>query len=163
MEITVIPYEQSYEVERVYAVSMVINAFKGRKDVEVHMFRPELDDSEKAAMAGYDWINVVEEHHHPDVEGDRETSSKVIYEAFTEAERDQVVEYLKVRYQDRVSSITACPLTLPLPIGVKPLSTIPEGKTIGFIRFDKIPNYTLPFAVHGLYDLAQHDPMVQDD
>ena len=30
------------------------------------------------------------------------------------------------------------------------------------IRFEEIPNYTLPFPVHGLYILSQHEPVEEE-
>ena len=34
-------------------------------------------------------------------------------------------------------------------------------KDIGFILFDKIPNYSLPFVIRGFFDLSQHPPIVE--
>jgi hypothetical protein len=56
--------------------------------------------------------------------------------------------------------VTVCPLALPIPLGVVPLSAIPEGKTMGFIRFDAVRDYPLPFAVRAFYDLDAHEPLV---
>ena len=92
---------------------------------------------------------------------DLEKSKCILLESFTEEERDQIVEYLKDRYGDRLESINSGPMDLPIPLGLPSLSSIPGGKTIGFIHFETIPKYTLPFPVHGFYDLAQHKPLVE--
>ncbi|MBG0777530.1 MAG: hypothetical protein H0S85_13985 [Desulfovibrionaceae bacterium] len=156
MNIQIIPADTPLPTPRAWAISMVIKSFKGRKDVEVHLFRPDFDERERDAM---DWSEIIEDSHHPDIRVEIPVTAQVVMEAFTAAERDQVVEYLKERYATKLERITVCPMTFPLPLGLTPLSSIPEGKTMGFIRFDQIPHYTLPFAVRGFYDLAQHEPI----
>ena len=146
--------------DRAYVLSIVIRSFKGRRNVEVHLFRPDYSEAE---LDDYDWDRLIGEPIEPGMEFDPLGSRKVLLEAFTEQERDMLVEYLKNRYESRLAHITAMPMEFPIPLGLTPLSSIPEGKSIGFIRFDQIPNYTLPFAVHGLYDLAQHEPIVQGE
>ena len=42
MEIDVVPADFNLRVDRAWTVSMVIKSFKGRKDVNVHLFRPEI-------------------------------------------------------------------------------------------------------------------------
>ena len=163
MDITIIPLEAPAPVARIHVLSMVIRTFKGRRDVEVHLFRPEPQDGDMDEMEAAGWDNLIDDTQHPDIEGDMETTRRVLLEAFTEKERDILLGYLRERYEGKVSAITACPMVLPLPLGLKPLSAFPVGKTIGVIRFDALPNYPLPFAVHGLYDLAQHEPLVQDE
>lgn len=159
MEIEIIPPEHDLPVERAYVVSMIIKSFKGRKDVEVHLFRTEYDESE---LEQYDWKELVGDQYTPDSPIDPDSSLRVMLEAFTAEERDKLIEYLNERYDTRVSKITSCPLGFPIPMGLPPLSAIPEGKTIGFVRFEKIPNYTLPFQVHGFYDLSQHEPLLHE-
>lgn len=160
MEIQIVPPDTELPVERAYVISMVIKSFKGRKDVVVHLYRPDvtLDTDDET----YDWDKLLGDPIHPLADVDFDASKKVLLESFTLDEIDLVVDYLQLRYMNRVSTVTACPLDLPVPLGLPPLSAVPEGKTIGFIRFDQIPNYTLPFVIHGYYDLAQHVPLVQD-
>ncbi len=160
MQIDIIPPDKALPVERAYVLSMVIKTFKGRKDVEVHLFRPDLDPDQ---AEGYAWDELIEDTHHPDVQADFAAARKVLMEAFTEKERDLVIDYLKKRYVAKLESIASCAMNFPAPLGIPALSQMPEGKTIGFIRFEKIPNYTLPFPVHGLYDLAQHEPIVREE
>ena len=160
MDVDIIETDQSLPTDRAWVVSMTIKSFKGRKDVDVHLFRSDYDEAE---METYDWDKILGDPYDPEVKPDPELSKCVLLEAFTSTERDALLAYLKERYEDRVSAITACPLNLPIPLGLPPLSSIPEGKAIGFIRFDQIPNYTLDFPVHGFYDLAQHEPMVHDE
>lgn len=144
--------------DRVYVMRTVIKSFKGRRDVMVHLFRSNVPDEE---MKEYPWMQILGEpldNTHVDPVGSR----KVLLEAFTAEERDQIIEYLKTRYKDRLKSIECHPMDFPIPIGLSPLSSFPEGRTIGFVRFDHVPNYKLPFAFEGLYDLSQHEPIEED-
>jgi hypothetical protein len=86
----------------------------------------------------------------------------VVLESFTREEMDQIVAYLATRYADRLTRISVNSLEFPVPGGLLPLSSMPEGKDIGRIRFEIVPHYPLPFSVHGLYDLSQHKPMAPD-
>jgi len=145
-------------VPRAYVLSMVILSFKGRRDVEVHLFRPAVDPAE---AADWPWERLLGEPVAPGHD-DPAGSRRLLLEAFTADERNAVVDYLKERYQDRVSFITGQALSFPIPLGLRPLSDIPEGKTVGFIRFDKVPHYPLPFPIRGFYDLARHKPLVDE-
>lgn len=158
MDIQVIEPQTKLPIDRAHVVSVVIKSFKGRRNVEVHLFRPAGEES----LPDYNWVDLIDDHHHPDVAYEPEAVKRFIMEAFTEAERDQVLEYLKERYANKLESITACPIEFPVPLGITPLSDIPEGKTAGFIRFDQIPNYNLGFPLRGFYDLSQHEPLVSD-
>jgi hypothetical protein len=89
----------------------------------------------------------------------RGDSRIVVLESFTREEMDQIVAYLSTRYADRLTRISVNSLEFPVPAGLLPLSSMPEGKDIGRIRFEIVPRYPLSFAVHGLYDLSQHKPM----
>lgn len=88
-------------------------------------------------------------------------SRKVVLEALTSDERDQIVGYLKEHYASRLSAISSAPIPFPVPIGLMALSEINVGKTIGFIYFDRIPHYTLGIPLRGFYDLGQHRPIVE--
>lgn len=146
-------------VERCHVMTMVVKSFKGRRDVDVHLFRPDFDPAEAEAI---DWNPLIGDPMHPDLNDDPELPRRIVMEAFTAEERDQVVEYLKERYEGKLESINASPMGFPVPLGMPPLSAMPEGKTIGFIRFEKTPRYPLPFAMHGMYDLAQHEPLAPE-
>lgn len=171
MELTVIPVEGTPPVERIHVISVTIRTFKGRRNVQAHLFR--LAD-ETAAAEGLSSLRTVpglvgasldpnapgaDDLTGPEAETD---ALRTVLEAFTEAERDAVVDYLSQRYADRLTCIIACPLQLPVPRGVVPFSALPEGKTMGVIRFDEVPRYPLPFAIRGFYDLAQHEPLVHE-
>lgn len=160
MELNIYTADKELPADRVYMLSMVIKSFKGRRDVEVHLFRPEFAPEEAQQ---YDWNKLLGDPVHPDLEVDLEKSKRILLESFTKDERDTIVEYLKERYANRLASIDSGPLDLPIPLGIPPLSSIPGGKTIGFIHFETIPNCTLPFTVHGFYDLAQHKPLVEGE
>ena len=72
-----------------------------------------------------------------------------------------VIDFFKNRYADKLESISSCPIDFPVPLGIPALCSLTEGKDIGFILFDKIPNYSLPFPVRGFFDLSQHAPIVE--
>ncbi len=137
---------------RGHVATVCIRAFKGRKDVLVHLFRPQWDPAEEG---GYPWAELVRE----DAAGGRGNSREVLMESFTAAEMDRIVEYLAGRYAERLTRISTNVLEFPLPGGLLPLRSMPEGKDMGRIRFEIVPGYLLPFTVHGLYDLSQHKPM----
>lgn len=158
MDIQIIPPRIAPPTPRAHVISLVIKSFKGRRNVEIHLFRPVGEDMGE----DYDWNELIEDHHHPEVERNYDATQRFILEAFTEAERDRVIAYLKERYQSKLDSITSCTIDFPVPLGITPLSDIAEGKTSGFIRFDEIPNYSLDFPLRGFYDLSQHEPLVQE-
>ncbi|WP_029894662.1 hypothetical protein [Desulfohalovibrio reitneri] len=157
MEIDVIEHDFPPEIDRGFTVSMVIKSFKGRKDVEVHLFRPEWDATEEKEAMWERLLGAPIEQGRTEPSGSR----KVYMESFTPFERDRVVAYLAEVYADKLKSITAQPLTFPIPLGLTALSDVPEGKDIGLIRFEKIPSYTLDVPLHGLYDLSQHEPIAE--
>jgi hypothetical protein len=137
---------------RGHVATICIRTFKGRKDVLAHLFRPNWGPEE----GNYPWELLVEDDLEP---GGRGNSREVVLESFTAEEMDQIVEYLANRYADRLTRISTNVLSFPLPAGLLPLRSMPEGKDIGRIRFEIVPGYPLPFTVHGLYDLSQHKPM----
>lgn len=161
MEINVTPPATQPPVDRAFLMTMVINSFKGRKDVDLHLFRPLGEDAQAQAEA-YDWTALVDTPHHPNMDDDIKSAQAIVLEAFTEAERDSLLQWIKAHYEGRVSQVDTGPMSFPVPLGMMPLSNIPEGKTIGKVRFEKIPSFDLPFAVHGFYDLSQHKPLVEE-
>ncbi|BFR48454.1 hypothetical protein RVX_R15150 [Nitratidesulfovibrio sp. HK-II] len=171
MELNIIPVEGTPPVARTHVISVTIRTFKGRRNVQAHLFRlaDETEAAEElAALRGVPGL--VGAPLDPNAPGaddltgpEAETDAlRTVLEAFTEAERDAVVDYLSRRYADRLTCIIACPLQLPVPRGVVPFSALPEGKTMGVIRFDDVPRYPLHFAMRGFYDLAQHEPLVHE-
>ncbi|WP_432736391.1 hypothetical protein [Maridesulfovibrio sp. FT414] len=145
-------------IRRGYVVSMVIRSFKGRRDVEVHLFRPQWADEDENEIS---WDNLFGSPATLDAIPDAEKDRKVVLESFTREERDQVVEYLKEHYSSRLESIFSSPMEFPVPSGLPPLSSITEGKDIGLIKFEKVPHFNLPFALRGLYNLGAHRPLVE--
>jgi hypothetical protein len=154
MEIVRKDQQSAHPCPRGHVATICIRAFKGRKDVLVHLFRPEWAPGEGS---DYAWSELVQEG--PDDAGSRGNSREVLLESFTADEMDRIVEYLAGRYADRLTRIATNVLSFPLPPGLLPLRSMPEGKDIGRIRFEIVPGYSLPFVVHGLYDLSQHKPM----
>ncbi len=157
MQTTILEAGADSPIERIYSISITIRTFKGRRNVEAHIFRC---DADMAEADGYDWNSLIGPPMDPQHPGTAEDARKTLMEAFTQKERDAVVAYLAERYGSRLESILACPVELPVPLGVTPLSSITDGKSFGFIRFTDVKEYPLPFAIRGFYDLAQHEPLV---
>jgi hypothetical protein len=159
MDITIHQAEHPLAIDRGHVVSMIIKSFKGRKDVEVHLFRSEWDPELEEV---YDW-DVLVGSPMPGAPGDAASTHRVILESFSEEERDRIVAFLKTQYATRLQSITASPLNFPVPLGLPALSDMTAGKDIGFIRFDRIPSYDLDIPLAGLYDLSRHEPLVDPE
>ncbi|MFW5730613.1 MAG: hypothetical protein ACOCV7_03090 [Desulfonatronovibrionaceae bacterium] len=156
MQINVAEPDNGLPVDRAYIVNIVIKSFKGRKDVEVHLYRPFWDESEEDL---YDWDRAVaQDPSRTRAEFGR--SRQVVLESFTPDERDRLIEYLQTRYIQRISTINSAFLSFPVPSGLMPLSMMPENENFGRIKFDQIPNYSLEFPVHGFYDLSAHSPII---
>ncbi|WP_018125453.1 hypothetical protein [Desulfovibrio oxyclinae] len=153
MEITVIPPDSPLLIDRAWAIRMTIKSFKGRRNVEVHLFRPDWDSGEETS---YDWQALVVNSDDPEGQ-----CRRLVLEAFTAQERDSIVEYLKERYSTRLSAITCMPLKFPVPEGLPALCSVDESKNVGFIRFEKIPAYDLGIPLRGLYNLDEHPPIVE--
>ncbi len=159
MDICLTPAPEDMPVERAYVISATIRTFKGRRNVEAHLFRTGTREEELASLEG---MRLVGDPIDPANPGDPKDALRAVLEAFTKEECDAVIAYLERKYADRFTVIVACPLDLPIPQGVAPLSAIPEGKTMGFIRFDTVSGYDLPFGFRGFYDLARHEPLVNE-
>jgi hypothetical protein len=159
MELNIITSQNDSPIKKGYMISLIIKNLKGHKNVEVHLFRPDWDEKEAQS---YDWSKLLGDPIDRDAPIDPISSRKVLLESFTIEERDILLDYLKKRYVSRLSAINSRPLDFPIPLGLTPLSEIPEDDDIGCIRFEEIPNYTLPFPVHGLYILSQHEPVKKE-
>ena len=157
MDIMIIPPDAPLPIDRAYALSMTIKSFKGRRDVEVHLFRHVWDLEEEEAI---DWDKLLAAQNMAEAE-EAAGSRRVVLEAFTKEERDSIVAYLQEHYPTRLEAITSSAIPFPVPIGLMALSDVGEGKSIGFIHFERIPHFALPFAMRGLYDLSQHPPIVE--
>jgi hypothetical protein len=156
MKLNIITSQNELPVKKGYMISLIIKKLKGYKDVEVHLFLPEWDEKEAQS---YDWLKLLGDSIDRNAPADPISSRKVLLESFTLEERDIIIDYMKKRYVSRLSTINSRPLDFPIPMGLIPLSEIPEDNDIGCIRFEEIPNYTLAFPVHGLYILSQHEPV----
>lgn len=158
MQLNIVAPERETPVPRAHVVSMTIKTFKGRRNVEFHLYRAAWGSDE---LQRYDWDALLGRVEHPESGIDPENSRKVLLEAFTPEERDQLLEYVRHRYGPKLESIFSCTLNFPIPRGLAALSDIAEGKSVGRIRLDNVPNYTLSFPVHGLFDLSQHEPILE--
>ncbi|WP_319544146.1 hypothetical protein [uncultured Pseudodesulfovibrio sp.] len=158
MDITVTPSSAPLPINRAFCLSMVIKSFKGRRDVEVHLFRACWDDGE---FSDSDLDRLIGAPINPS-STDPAGSKAVIMESFTDSERDLIINYLKEQYSTRLTALRSSPLTFPVPAGLIGLSQIQAGKDVGFIEFEKIPSYSLKIPLKGLYDLSQHSPIVEE-
>jgi hypothetical protein len=145
--------------QRAYSLSMVIRSFKGRRDVEVHLFRSRWNRSEESES---DYTGLIEQ----DPSAPKTVlpeGRKVILESFTADERDLIVNYLKEQYSTRLTAIRSNPLNFPVPAGLAGFTEVQPGKDAGFIEFKKIPSYPLEFPLKGYFDLSRHLPLVNED
>lgn len=159
MEIEIIAPTSPLPIDRAYALSMTIKSFKGRREVDVHLFRHAWDPEEEEAI---DWDKLLAApgmSEAPEAAGSR----RVVLEALTKDERDRVVAYLKEHYANRLSAVISGPIPFPVPIGLMALSDLSEGKSIGFIHFERIPHFNLGVPLRGFYDLSQHPPIVETE
>ncbi|MBI9110176.1 hypothetical protein [Maridesulfovibrio ferrireducens] len=145
-------------IARGYAVSMIVRSFKGRRDVEVHLFRPEWSANEENEIS---WDNIFGPPAMLDAVPNAEKDRKIVMESFTLDERNQVIDYLKEHYSSRLDSINSNPMEFPIPSGLPALCSMDEGKDFGLIKFEKVPHFNLPFTLRGFYNLSAHRPLVE--
>jgi hypothetical protein len=164
MEHVIIPAPPDAPLERIYIITLIMHTFKGRRNVEAHLFKAAPDPSELASLRDKDLVGkpCAEPGDSQLPHGTEDDALQTVLEAFTAEEGNLLLDYLKKRYADQIERVTVCPLELPVPLGVVPLSAIPEGKTMGFIRFDAVRDYPLPFAVRAFYDLDAHEPLASE-
>ncbi|NCC25926.1 MAG: hypothetical protein EOM25_12155 [Deltaproteobacteria bacterium] len=156
MRVDIEPKPDQWPAERGVVISVTIRSFKGRRDVVAHLFRPDPVTGEPDPALDNSAVIVPDSTE----TGDGRT---VYLETFTEDEAKALVQYLADRYDSRLTHIRASWIPLPVPPGLTPLSRCQCTQTVGRIQFDKIPNYSLSFSVHGLYDLALHPPLTSHD
>lgn len=158
MEHRIIAASPFLQLERVYLIQATLKTFKGRRDVMVHFFRTDTDPQELETLRDMELVGAVDDKT---PEGASvEDALRSVLEAFTAEEGNMLLEYLKKRYEEHISQVVVFPLDIPVPLGIVPFSAIPEGKTMGFIRFDAVGDYDLPFGVHGFYDLDAHETLL---
>ena len=164
MEHVIIPAPPDAPLDRIYIITLTMHMFKGRRNVEAHLFRAGPDPAELKSLRDKGLVGkpCAEQDDSQLPLGTADDALQTVLEAFTAEEGNLLLDYLKERYADQILRVTVCPLELPIPLGVVPLSAIPEGKTMGFIRFDAVRDYPLPFAVRAFYDLDAHEPLVPE-
>ncbi len=161
MEYRIIAAPPDIDIDRIYLIQATLKSFKGRRHVIAHLFR--LNDN-KEELEALRTLEVVGKKDATTPEGAHEDDALAsALEAFTADEGNMLLAYLEKRYKDQITEVVVSPLEIPIPLGMVPFSGIPEGKTMGFIRFDAVPDYDLPFAVHGFYDLDAHDSLTTED
>lgn len=141
--------------QRLYIVAATLRDFRGRQNLEVQIFRAKADAAELELLRGKNLVGSPD----PDMPAEllagatEDAALECLLEAFTANELELVESYLKSRYGEHITELTICPMPLPIPLGVGPLGKIPEGENSGFINFDLAPDYPLPFAIKGYYEL----------
>lgn len=160
MEHVIIAAPPFVQLERIYLMQATIRIFKGRRDVTAHLFRADADKNELDLLRGMNIIGKADNETPAGATEENALSS--VLEAFTAEEGNALLSYLEKRYGHHLTRVVVCPLDIPVPLGMMPFSRIPEGKTMGFIRFDAVDNYNLPFKVRGFYDLEAHEPVVSE-
>ncbi|CCH47573.1 hypothetical protein [Pseudodesulfovibrio piezophilus] len=140
-----------------HSISMVIRSFKGRRNVEVHLFRSSWSASMEESI---DWSHTL---YTPKTDIPVSKSSRnVVMESFTLDERNRIINYLKEQYSTRLTAIHSTPLSFPVPDGLMGLSQAVPNKNLGVIEFKKIPSYPLNIPLKGLYDLSKHPPLIEE-
>jgi len=164
MEHVIIPAPPDAQQDRIYIITLTLHTFKGRRNVEAHLFRLCSDPAELETLRNKGLVGkpCAETDAGELPHGTEDDALQTVLEAFTAEEGNLLLDYLKERYADQILRVTVCPLELPVPLGVVPLSAIPEGKSMGFIRFDAVRDYPLPFAARAFYDLDAHEPLMPE-
>lgn len=142
--------------ERLYIAAITLREFRGQENVDVQLFRANVDPEEIDALRGKNLVGL------PDPETPQEflagatedAALGCLLESFTQDEAEALAEYMQSRYGEQIASMDIAPLPLPVPLGVGPLAKIPEGEHSGFMNFDRAPDYPLTFAVRGYYELS---------
>ncbi|MDD4700894.1 MAG: hypothetical protein PHI96_01615 [Desulfovibrio sp.] len=161
MEKIVVPTQYDLPLDRFYIVAVTLGTFKGRRHVDVQVFRPNAGDDELEPLRDLGLVAPADPSIPPEVlqGATEEAALRCILEAFTAEESRALADYLEQRYAEHIEKITVCPMDIPVPMGVAPLAGITEGKSTGFIRFDAVRDYPLSFPAHGFYDLDAHAPL----
>lgn len=165
MEHVIIAASHYETLERIYIITAILKTFKGRRNVEVHLFRDNPDVAELESLRTMDLVGKANSETPAGCDSPEaaEDALRTVLEAFTAEEGNLLLEYLDTRYADQFAKVVVCPLEIPIPLGVVPLSSIPEGKTMGFINLSAVRDYPLPFAVQGFYDLDAHEPLMPEE
>lgn len=142
--------------ERIYIAAATLKELRGRKNVEVQLFRPGATAEEMAALRDQGLVGDPPPEMPKELlaGATMENALACLLEAFTAAETEQLAAYLQERYADQVERLVICPMTLPVPLGVGPLAQIPESDSSGFLNFDLAPDYPLPFRFRGFYEFG---------
>lgn len=156
MKIEKIGADKDRPLERIYIMAGILKQFKGVRDVEVQIIRPNPAPEEFAALENKKLVAPPPPEMPAGLIENSSTRQALgcILEAFTEEESEKLAKYLAERYGDKFDLLRICPLDIPVPFGVAPLAGIPESEKSGFIRFEKVPDYPLDFPVWAYYDLT---------
>ncbi|SDN96641.1 hypothetical protein [Desulfonauticus submarinus] len=157
MDIHIIEPDIALPTLRAFMVKMTLFSFKGRKGVEVHLYRSFWPKEEEKDFL---WENILEDTDLPKPK--LQDAKDIVLESFLPEERDMLIDYLKSRYESRIKEIISAPLEFPIPSGLVPLWKMPEDENFGRIYLDRAPNYSLPFKVRGFYDLNSAPPLMDE-
>ena len=155
MEINFIEGRENEDTRRQYVAVCVLKNFKGRQNVEAHLFRGSWAPKELEELRRQDLV--AENPALPDelrATASRDAVLECVLETFTREEAEKLREYLADRYSDQIARLDIGPMELPAPLGLTPLGKIPTGSASGFIEFSRARNYPLDFELRAYYELG---------
>ena len=68
MEVKIAVPGHELPVDRAWVVTMTIKSFKGRKNVDIHLFRAGYDAEAEGQDPKYDWNVLIGDPMHPDMD-----------------------------------------------------------------------------------------------
>ena len=137
MECEFIWAEDEARLPRRYIAVATLNNFRGKKNVEAHIFRTGASENEMEALKYKNLVSPAD----PSVPAEvlsgatEEMALACLLEAFTRDEALKLANYLENRYKTQISRLEICPMNLPAPFGIGPLAMIPETEKIQLKRF----------------------------
>ncbi|MCR4667613.1 MAG: hypothetical protein K5657_10070 [Desulfovibrio sp.] len=156
-------------IDRIYGIDAVLRNFKGCQHLEVTLIRmghteEELNHLKELMAKGVDLVD----EENPEVpkevlkEATVDAALSCILENFTREEVDQFIPYVKKRYSDLIEKLIIAPTPLPVPLGAGSIGLLPTTRESGFIKFEKAPDYPLPFVVHAYFNFSLQDELSGD-
>lgn len=155
METEFVWADQESLPDRKYIAVATLGNFRGHNNIELHIFRTDASKEELDSLRGLNLVGAADPLMPKELlaGATEDNALACILEAFTKEEAILLEKYLADHYGSQIKNLIICPMNLPVPLGVGPLSQIPEGQKSGFINFDLSKNFDLPFKFKGYYDL----------
>lgn len=98
-------------LQRIYIMAATLRAFKGRRHVDVHIFRHGATEEEMTALEDLNLVGAPDPSVPPEVlqGATREAALRCVLEAFTAEESRALLGYLEQRYAEHIEKITVSP------------------------------------------------------